>query len=165
MRNLTALAGRINGVGVWLGGIAVLVMGVLITVEVIVRRLFNSSTYISDEVSGYLLVLVTFLGLGYTLREGSHIQVRMAVDRLSPRGIAWLRLGWCILGLAYAGLLAEKAWELVVDSYQMNAVAVSVVRTPQVWPQAPIVIGLVLLMLQLVVEAVDAGRTLMTKES
>ncbi|MBI4256233.1 MAG: TRAP transporter small permease subunit, partial [Candidatus Rokubacteria bacterium] len=75
MSGLAVLAGWASRAGAVVGAVALAAMILLITAQVVSRRLLSVPLVVADEVSGYLLVIVTFMGLGYALLNGDHIQV------------------------------------------------------------------------------------------
>lgn len=64
-----------------LAGMVVLVFG-----NVVLRYGFNSGIVVSEEVSRWLLVWLTFLGAIVALREHRHLGIDTLVRRLSPQG-------------------------------------------------------------------------------
>ena len=82
--------------GVAVAAIATIGLGPLIFAYIVQREsvflLFASGTAWNfvEEWSGYLLVLIAYLGMAYTLRSGGHLKVNMAIEHLPPR----LRAGW-----------------------------------------------------------------------
>jgi len=95
----------------------------LVAADVIMRRVFNAPLIFADEVAGYLLVLVTMMGVGYTLQEDGHIQVNMVYDQLSPRKKAFMKIGLCGIGIFYTGILLILTGQLTWESYQAKAFA------------------------------------------
>lgn len=69
-----------------LTAIALLLMVVLVFGNVVLRYAFNSSIVVSEEVSRWLFVWITFLGAVIALREHGHLGTDALVSRLSPRG-------------------------------------------------------------------------------
>lgn len=63
----------------------ILLMAVNSVANVIGRTLLNSSIYFSEELNQFLIVLVTFVGLGYAARQGRHIRMSAVYDQLSHR--------------------------------------------------------------------------------
>jgi len=129
----------------------------LTLVEVVARKLFNYSTLVANEVSGYLLVLAVYLSLAFALKEGEHIQVKILVSRASKRTRDWLALVWYILGLAFTVLLTYRAFVLVLESYKEHAVSLSVLRAPMYLTQSIMLIGLSLLVLEFVAEIIEGA--------
>jgi TRAP-type C4-dicarboxylate transport system permease small subunit len=65
---------------------ALLLMVALVFGNVVLRYAFNSSIIVSEEVSRWLFVWITFLGAVIALREHAHLGTDALVSRLSPRG-------------------------------------------------------------------------------
>ena len=93
---VTRALGRIVDAGLALSAIAVLAMMLLITVEVLGRNLLRVSTLVADEMSGYLLVIVTFLGILFFIIFALVIRV----EELEQRHTKLVRQ----IGLREAGL-------------------------------------------------------------
>jgi TRAP-type C4-dicarboxylate transport system permease small subunit len=62
------------------------VMVVLVFGNVVLRYGFNSGITVSEEVSRWLFIWMTFLGAVVALREHGHLGVDMVVQRLPPAG-------------------------------------------------------------------------------
>lgn len=157
-----SITGHIVSSSATLGSVGIMVMLLLITAEVISRKLFNYSTLVADELSAYLLVLITYLGLAFTLERGEHIQLKIVCDRLSPRLQRQLQLGWYLIGLAYAGFLSYRSLQLVLSSYRYGSTSVSILFTPLYLPQTLMLIGLSILVLQLVKSSIISTLSLRT---
>ena len=65
---------------------ALFIMVVLVFGNVVLRYAFNSSITISEELSRWLFVWVTFLGAVVAVREHAHLGTDALVARLSPAG-------------------------------------------------------------------------------
>jgi TRAP-type transport system small permease protein len=66
--------------------IALAIMVVLVFANVILRYAFNSGITVSEELSRWLFVWVTFLGAIVAMQEGAHLGTDMLVSRLSVTG-------------------------------------------------------------------------------
>ena len=121
-----------------------LVLGLiaLIIAEVFGRYVLLRPTKIADELAGYLLVGITFLGAAYTLRRGMHIKVDILVNRLSDRLRKRLALAMDTLGLFVIALLTWQSAKLVITDFTSQAHASTVMRTPMFIPELLVPIGL-----------------------
>jgi TRAP-type C4-dicarboxylate transport system permease small subunit len=146
---MTAAADRVAAVAGVASGAAVVLMTGLVTVEVLSRDLFNRSTLIADEMSGYLLVALTFLGLAPTLRGGGFIRIDTYHARLRGGGRVALDLAIHLLGLGYAVLLDWYLWQLALDAWRLGTTSIQISRTPLWIPQACMAVGGSLLVLDL----------------
>lgn len=63
----------------------ILIMAVNTIANVFGRNVLNQSLYFSEEVNQFLIVLVTWVGLGYASRKGRHIRMSALYDQLSER--------------------------------------------------------------------------------
>lgn len=144
----TSWVGTIGG---FVGMVAMYLMVAVVTVEVLSRFLLNKSTLIADEMAGYLLVVMSYTALAYTLQQGGHIRVEIVTQRLPLKIQQVIERCTLVLSLAASVILTRWAWYSVVDSYEMGAVSVTVLRTPQYIPQLFIAVGISVLVIQLAV--------------
>ncbi len=70
----------------WLIALALAVMVVMVFGNVVLRYAFNSGIAVSEELSRWLFVWMTFVGAVVALKEHGHLGTDMLVARLSPRG-------------------------------------------------------------------------------
>ena len=63
----------------------VAVMAILVFANVIARKVFNHSLAVSDEMSTYLFVLMSFMGAAIAARRGAHLGLSIVTDRVSPK--------------------------------------------------------------------------------
>ena len=139
-----------------IGMCGLVIMLLIINIEVLARKLLNTSTGVSDEVSAYMLVLVFYMGVGLTMKEGRHIQLETVVTKLSPRWRRRLGIGWSILGIIFVALLLYESFIYALKSFYMDSVSISILFTPLYIPQSIIPIGLLLLLSQLITDLVLA---------
>lgn len=127
-------------------------MAALITYDVVSRALFNSPSLITDEITGYLLVFVAFMGAAEALRAGRHIGVDILTSKLSRHARLRLKLVAAVLSLGFLTVFWWHAVVMVYNSYIRNVTVPSSLLTPVWIPQVFIPIGMTLLILQMVVE-------------
>ncbi len=70
----------------WLIALALAVMVVMVFGNVVLRYAFNSGIAVSEELSRWLFVWMTFIGALVALKEHGHLGTDMLVARLSSRG-------------------------------------------------------------------------------
>jgi len=140
--------------------IGLMVMTGLVVSDVVLRRVFNAPIIFADEVAGYLLVLVTLMGLGYTLKEDGHIQVKILVQNVSPKSRSSLRILWCVTSLVYTVILLIMTSQLTWESYALDAFSPTPSQLPLFPFQMLMPIGCMLLILTLAVELVELIHTL-----
>jgi C4-dicarboxylate transporter DctQ subunit len=85
MRILAAVDNGIARFEAFVLAFGVLLMAANSIANVIGRFVFARSLYFSEELNQFLIVLVTFVGLGYAARKGRHIRMSAVYDQLSDR--------------------------------------------------------------------------------
>ncbi len=126
---------------VWFGGALILGAAFLVTVEVVVRKLFNTSIAGADEISGYAFGVATSLGMAFALFERAHIRVD-ALFLVLPRGFRiFLNFFGLALLIGFAGVVTWMAWGLVADTLQHGSRSITPMRTPLAIPQLPWLAG------------------------
>jgi C4-dicarboxylate transporter DctQ subunit len=85
MRILAAVDNTIARFEAFVLAFGVLLMAANSIANVIGRFVFARSLYFSEELNQFLIVLVTFVGLGYAARKGRHIRMSAVYDQLSDR--------------------------------------------------------------------------------
>lgn len=60
----------------------ILGLAINMVANVLGRVFFNHSFYFAEEVGSILMVLITFVGIGYAARQGRHIRMSALVDQL-----------------------------------------------------------------------------------
>ena len=62
----------------------------LVTINVILRAVFNSPLLGTYDLTGFLTVIVIGCGLAYCSIENGHIEISLFVDKAGPRTSAWI---------------------------------------------------------------------------
>jgi TRAP-type transport system small permease protein len=138
--------------GMYLSGIATVVMALFMTFEVAVRQFFGFSTMVADEWPSYLLVFCTFFGLAYTMETKGFLQVEFLLGVLSGKTHRILHSFLILLALAYCVLLDYHLISYVCASYAKGIVSISISQTPLYIPQVFMPIGMTFLVLELMKE-------------
>lgn len=128
----------------WIGGGIFFAAAFLITVEVVIRKLFSMSLGGADELSGYGFAVATAFAFCYASLERAHIRVDTARGYLSPFVQALLDVLAAVLLLVYFALLLRYGWRVVDDTWAMNAHSSTPLHVPLIVPQFAWWLGLCL---------------------
>lgn len=120
---------------------ALAVMLVVVGVDILTRALFNFSFEISDELGGYLLVVIAFVSLPVCQISGSFHRVELVQSRLSPFGRAVSNLIFDLLAFAFCALLLWQLVRFELSSYRFGDRAPTYLATPLWMPQAMMALG------------------------
>lgn len=107
MRGVTALDAVIRWIETTILAWGVLLMFLNTIGNVLGRYLFGQSLYFSEEMNQFLIVLVTFVGLGYATRRGRHIRMSAFYDTLGDKARKGLML---IIALITGGVMFWLSW-------------------------------------------------------
>jgi TRAP-type C4-dicarboxylate transport system permease small subunit len=117
------------------------VMVVLVFGNVVMRYGFNSGITLSEELSRWLFVWMTFMGAIVALKEHGHLGTDMLVGKLGPRGKKFC------LALSYV-LMLFICWLLFSGAYQQTLInwdsTSAVMEVSMAWIYAPGVVFAVL---------------------
>ena len=89
------------------------IMVVLVFGNVVLRYGFNSGLAVSDELSRWLFVWITFLGAVVAMKEGNHLGTDSLISRLPVKGQKICFVLANLLMLFACGLLIKGAWKIV----------------------------------------------------
>lgn len=127
------------------------ITALMVSVDVIVRKLFNIAFVGVDELAGYALALATSWSLSFAFFEGSHIRVNVLHMNLKPAPKAWLDVMAVLAMAVLIALLAWQVWVLLLDSWMFNAESNTPLRTPLWIPQSLYFAGVVLFLVSALV--------------
>jgi len=100
----------------WVIALCLAAMVVMVFGNVFFRYAFNSGFTVSEELSRWLFVWMTFLGAVVALRENAHLGTDMMVSRLGPLGRR-ICMGISLLGMLYCLCLLFKG---SYDQFMVN---------------------------------------------
>lgn len=121
--------------------VALIALVLLVGAEAIVRNVFHSSLQAVDEVGGYLLVTITFVGLAVGEAADAFHRVQLVLAHLSRRAQARMLLLYDYLCLLCMLIILWQLLQLVIESWHSGDVAPTILATPLWLAQLPMPIG------------------------
>jgi C4-dicarboxylate transporter, DctQ subunit len=91
----------------------VILMAINSVANVVGRFVFSHSLYFTNELNEFLIVLITFVGLGYAARKGRHIRMSAIYDQLPDLGKKVLMILIAAVTGAVMFVLAWYSYEYV----------------------------------------------------
>jgi TRAP-type C4-dicarboxylate transport system permease small subunit len=139
------------------------ILGALMTLIVlgVFSRIVRLPILFADELSGYMLVAVTFLAGAEALRRGQFVRVTFVFDRLSAKRRKQVRLATDILTLLFIAVAYFYSWPMIISSYQSGMVSRSVLEIPIYLTQISVVLGLTFVTIRLLLETYKSAMALM----
>lgn len=124
-----------------------------ISVEIVMRSFFASSTYSMDEFVGYAIGSMTFLCLASTFKNRKHIRVSIMQSFVSGRAAIAIELLCITFTFGIVLFLARYIWRTLARDFSRGTVSPSLTETPIWLIDSAIFLGLVLLLSQLIASA------------
>ncbi|MEM7226014.1 MAG: TRAP transporter small permease [Pseudomonadota bacterium] len=144
LRAIDRLADIGAGVAAWL----FVMIGGMITFEVVGRYGFTAPTIWAEELSRFCQVWAVYLGAAYVLRRGHLIRITFVTDRLGRR---WRQAAEAFSLLAIMVIAAIALWWgmlITIESLAIGRITTSMLGTPLWMSEIAIPIGAALLLLQ-----------------
>jgi len=107
------------------------------------------------DFAGFFLAAGSFLALASGLRQGSHIRVTLVISQIPSRTRRWVELLCALLAAATSGYAAWYFGGLTYESWTYNDLSAGMVAVPIWIPQAAMLVGLVILTIALLDEALS----------
>ncbi|SEK20444.1 TRAP transporter small permease [Halomonas daqiaonensis] len=117
------------------------------------------------QISGFLLVGASFLGLAYTFIHGGHIRVTLLIGRLPAAPRAFVELFCLSVALVLSLYLGWYLYWLLADSIAFNESSYGLVNIPLWIPQSAMLTGVVLFCLALAEAWLATLATALTRPS
>lgn len=146
------LADGLSQLAAMLSQIGIVVMTALLSYEVVARYVFRAPTHWTSDVATTVMIWLTFLAMGYCLRDGHMIRITAIIGQLPPKG---RKLAEALSLLAILCFSVFVIW--ITSKALMNSIAFgrrqpSMLRMPSWIAELPIVVGFVILALQSLAE-------------
>ena len=127
---------RIERVMANLFGVVFLGLSLLVTVETVVRKVFNVSIQGSAELGGYALAVGSAIGFGLAVASRSHIRVDVFHDRFSPAVQAFMNWLSAVLIAALGLFLVGVCFRVITKTVEYGSAAQTPWATPLIYPQS-----------------------------
>ncbi len=126
---------KVSRFAVWCGGGALLLSAIMVTIDVIMRKLFSITMSGADEITGYVFAASMAWAFSYCLLFRANVRIDALYNFLNPTARAWLDLLGVVLLLIFIGLISVKAVTVFTDSLEYNSTAMTTLATPLWIPQ------------------------------
>ncbi|MEZ5583340.1 MAG: TRAP transporter small permease [Candidatus Competibacteraceae bacterium] len=121
-------------------GATLLACAAFVLVDIILRK-FGSSFGGTDEISGYVMAIVTSWGMGFALLELSHVRIDILRGRVGALGHTLFDLFSMIVLSTTITLIALRCWPVLERSITNSSRANTPLETPLWMVQLPWLTG------------------------
>lgn len=137
-----------------LSGWLIVPMMLTVFLDAVLRGLFNTAVAGVIELNSLLLVAMVYLGLAGAQSSGGNFRVTLLVDRMGRRGRQLVTAFSYLLLLVTLAILLWYCFSAAMYSYSREEVSYGLISFP-LWPsRALICLGLLLLLIQYLVDGV-----------
>jgi TRAP-type C4-dicarboxylate transport system permease small subunit len=113
----------------------------IIVIGTLARYLFNYPLSFVEEYSGYLLVVMGFLGMASALRREAHVNVDVIMRAISRKAQAKLELADTCLAVFFSAILFWVSLRFCYENHSIGMVSSTMMETPLWVPQLFIPLG------------------------
>jgi len=143
---------RLSNIAGVASAILVMIGLILIMVEIIIRGTYGGTLLITLEYVRYITCAVTFLALGYTLKEKGHIRVNFLQNKLNEQQRLKLEMYSYVVGFVVGVVLTIATFNLFYMHLQSGSTAYTISQTPMAIPTFFMPVGLSIFSLQFAAE-------------
>ena len=162
MDRLLNLARTLSRAGAWCGGALTAAAALLISVDVLVRKVFGTTLGGASEISGYVLAVSTTWALALALLDRSHVRIDSLYVLLPARLCALLDIVALLSFMIFAGILTWQGWVMFDQSFELGSRSLTPLETPQALPQFLWVTGFAFFFLVMVLLLIRALMAFVT---
>ena len=143
---------------------------VLVTIDVLMRNLFNRPITGVFEIVSMSLIGIVIFGFSYVQSTKDHIIVEVFTQNLPRKYQNVLNFAGCLIGLMVFAVLAWQSVDYTISSYQSREYTMGLLRIP-LWPSKMLMaVGMIVFAIRLLMDTllmlthrkrVDAGNVRM----
>lgn len=124
-------------------GYLLLFLAIILSFEIILRKLFAFSLQGVDDLGGYVLAISTSIGAGYALSTRLHTRVDMVITRLPGRARGFLNTAAMVTMGCLAIFATWRCSVVLRESIEFGSLATNPLQTPMWLPQSVWLAGMV----------------------
>jgi TRAP-type C4-dicarboxylate transport system permease small subunit len=141
-----------SDIGLYISIAAVFILPLIVLFNIAMRSLPVPTSFLFvEEFSAYLLIAITFLGAGYTLRKEKHISVTLLTEKLPERIQMWWHVSIASICLIVVVFLQYHAISFFLAALFSGERSDTIIATPLWIPRLLLVPGYLFVILELIV--------------
>ena len=144
-----AVSTLVSRAGLAVAAAALVAMVALVLVEIILRSVFATSTFVLEEFLGYGVAATTFLTLGSALTHGALIRVSLLLSRLGQQTRCQAEVVSVLAALFCTSFLGWFILLKTLRDFSRGTVSPTIAQVPVWIPETVVLSGLLIITLQL----------------
>jgi C4-dicarboxylate transporter, DctQ subunit len=161
LKRFTRIFDKTNGVLAFIAGVILIYIMVTVCIEITVRYFRHPTTWV-NEIAGYGLLFMPFLGAAWLLSQEGHVKIELLTDRLRPRSRMFLSIITSSLGTLTCLVMAWYCGQITFQHFINGWTFVSLLKPPAYIILAVIPLGFLLLFIQFVRRTYGFAKTWQT---
>jgi len=150
MTKLSAAFGRLFEAFAALAALMLLAMVALVTADIVLRNFGLGGFVWANEISEYVLYLMTLLTAPWLLRRGQHIRLDLILAMLPARRAWLMEAAADTVGFAVCLVLVRYGTAMTYDSWRTGSITIKNLVFPEWWLLAPLPVTFALLAIEFV---------------
>jgi TRAP-type C4-dicarboxylate transport system permease small subunit len=150
MKLLGKLFDKVLTTTLYVASVFTLLLVLSISYDVVMRYFFVCPTGWANDLSGYLVYAITFLGAACVQRERSHISIDIFIGRFDAKTRMIVNCVTSILSAIFCGIYAWKGFEATWVSYTHRYPLVGGIKIPEFTILWLVPFGMFLLFIELI---------------
>ena len=106
----------VNGIEVSIMVFCVAALAVLLIANVVARTFFQS-LYFADEISTFLVLIITFVGVSYGVRKARHIRMGAFLDAMPPKMEKIFIISISLISAVVLGIMTWASWKYLLNAF------------------------------------------------
>ena len=127
---LARLMERLCSASLAISGALLVAIMLFILAEILLRALFNVSTYVLAEFVGYAVAPMVIFAMASTMQNGQLIRVSLLTPQLPAMARRWVEVFCVLVTLAAMGWFAYLMWQEFALNWRRGAVSDTISRFP-----------------------------------
>ncbi|WFE76608.1 TRAP transporter small permease subunit [Roseinatronobacter sp. S2] len=140
---------QLSNVAAHFAMLAIVLMAGHILLEIVLRAVWSSSTFVMGEFVGYAVAAMTFLGLGAALDDKVLLRVNILLQPLKGRARVAAEIVNAAVTLSVFGFITFFLIRQLLRNYERGTTSISVLEIPLWIPQSFVVVGFIVFCIQL----------------
>ena len=131
-----------------------MLIGFIVSFEVISRYIFNAPTIWVNEISRFLQIWATYLALTYSFHKNDFIRITVIYDRLGQSGKKILDFISMLFILFFSSFVVYYGWLIAYDSLKVGRTSSTILDVPSFLTELAIPLCFFLLVIRVSIEIV-----------
>lgn len=140
---------RINTFCGIVSGVLIIVVGLLATMEGILRGTFSSPTSWSLDLCTYVLIWLVFLGSSYSFQEKGHVSVDLVKEivgkRWGEKPVKWMNVIGYLMCLVVIAVLFWSGYDSLAGALKYGKLTVGNLQIPIAYLYSAMMVGSILM--------------------